>query len=66
MTLYQSAVPHAYPCAHCPLWVRPDGRGGWVHVDNSYACRDLDRVHTGRYAAPRPLPEPPRPPGGGW
>ncbi len=49
-------VPHAVPCANCPRWIRPDGRGGWVHLTKGYPCRDSAGVDTGCYAAPRPFP----------
>ena len=56
MTVYLSnEVPPAYPCANCDEWIRSDGRGGWVHLNGSYACRDVADVLTGSYAAPRPL-----------
>ena len=60
MTTYRSAVPHGYPCAHCAQWVVPDNRGGWVHVNKSYACRDWANVGTGTYATPNPPPPQPR------
>ncbi len=57
MTVYESAAPHARPCQHCPHWVVPDGRGHWVHVNKSYACRDWANVGLGTYATPKP-PQP--------
>lgn len=51
MTVYQSVVPRE--CAHCPVPVVPDGRGGWVHANGrGYGCRDHTNVLTGKNATP--------------
>lgn len=45
-----------HQCANCAEKVCPDGRGGWVHLNRSYACQDHARELTGKYAWPRPPP----------
>jgi hypothetical protein len=49
--------------ARCRREVRPDGRGGWIHLSGSYACRDKDYVELSTSAEPDlPPPGPPSPP----
>jgi hypothetical protein len=49
-------------CVHCYREVRPDGRGGWVHLDGEYACRDGDHSTLPSTAEPAPPAGPPTPP----
>lgn len=57
MTIYQSVTPRE--CAHCPLPVVPDGRGGWMHIDGrGYGCRDHTNILTGTRATPLPRANP--------
>jgi hypothetical protein len=48
------------PCKHCDREIRPDGQGGWVHLNAGYTCRDEANVALSTHAWP---PETPPPPG---
>ncbi len=41
-------------CRHCKYAIRPDGRGGWVHVEGGYNCRNEVNVLLSTHAEPPP------------